>query len=120
MIKPIILIPFFTIRVHPITVSKASDKKSPIIGIKLSTVNLAVFAITPSILADASPCIEIIPVKTVSMIPNKAIAVPRIREASLEIRTLSEILLIIDKIEENITIGITTVFIKVVITVNDV
>ena len=47
-ISPTMLIPFFIIKEQLTTVSKASDKKSPMIGTKLSTANLAVFAANPS------------------------------------------------------------------------
>lgn len=120
IIRPTMLTPFFKSMVQPITVSRASDKKSPIMGIKLSTVNFAVFAITPSTLDVAIPCMVITPVNTVSMIPNKAMAMVLIKSASFETRILSDILLIIERIEEKITMGITIFFIKVAMTVKEV
>lgn len=118
--KPAMLIPFLIKSEQPITVSKASDKKSPIIGIKLSTANFADFAITPSKLDAANPWTEITPVNAVRTIPNSAIAIPLIRDANLVILIFSLILLIIDSTEEKITNGITTVLIKVDIAVTDV
>lgn len=120
MKSPAMLIPFFIIKEQLITVSKASDKKSPIIGIKLSTANFAVLAANPSRDDAAKPWTEIIPVNIVSIIPNKPIATPLIKEASLDILTLSDILLTIDKTAENITIGMIVAFIIVAITVIEV
>lgn len=50
--RPIIPIPFFNIAEDPITVSTASDKNPPTIGMKRSTANLAVRMVIPSIFVE--------------------------------------------------------------------
>ena len=62
--NPIIPIPFFKIDEQPITVSTASDKNFPIMGMKLSTANLAVLMVTPSTFT-LIPYIVVMPINMV-------------------------------------------------------
>src|SRR5690625_4015222 len=62
--KPTIPIPFFNMVVDPITASTASDKNPPTMGTKVSTANLAVLILIPSILVD-KPYMVKIPIKIV-------------------------------------------------------
>ena len=61
IITPITPIAFFSIIPHPKTVSTASPKIFPTIGILLLTIAFAVLAVIPSILLDNVPSKEITP-----------------------------------------------------------
>lgn len=63
-IKPIIPIPFLSMVDDPITASTASDKNPPTTGTNLSTANLAVLIVIPSIFVER-PYIVRIPINIV-------------------------------------------------------